>query len=169
MDKNQYGLFAGIIAAAVLILVGLALYTGSIAGNIGTMTQTLTASNVSFTLPALNTATDLTPCGQKNISAVTIFNATGDVEYPAANYTISQAAGTDGYLSTRVTITGTLDAVDEVGTAAQITCDYEPKGYIADGGARGMALLIPIFFVLLIMFAALNPTIRSGVLEWFGK
>ncbi len=144
-----------IVLSAVVILVGLALYT-TLDAPIGTMAVLQNSNNSSFTVPAQATVTDLTACGQANTSVVRVFNESNDVEYPAANYTVSQGTSdTDGYLVTQINFTGTFGGVDEAGTTATVDCDYQARGYITEGGGRAVALLIPIFFAILIALTAL--------------
>ena len=155
--ENKY--LAGIIIATVAVLIGLAFWS-PIGNNIGTLAIIQQSNNASFTVPALNTVTDLGVCGQLNTSTVVIFNATGNVIIPAANYTVTQAAGSDGYVSARITFTGTQAGYDAAGTTAQVTCTYQPRGYITDGGGRAVALLIPVLFALAIALAA-SPDFRD--------
>lgn len=153
--------FIGIIIAATAILVGLALWP-ALSPAVGQMTKTFTNTNVSFTFPTNTTTQDLTPCGQRAISN-TITNASGGEVIQAANYTISQGGGSDGYLSARIVAVG---ATKYQGTSANISCEYEPRGYISDGGSRAIVGLIAIFFALLIVVSAL-PDLRNGVIDFF--
>ena len=52
MDKKGQAGFGFIVMAAIAILVGLALYTGTFAQNVGTMTQTTSVNRSIITLPA---------------------------------------------------------------------------------------------------------------------
>lgn len=142
--------FVFIILAAVTILIGLALYSGSIAGNVGQLTKTLDTVNTTVTLPTAGSSLELTACGQKALSGV-VTNATGGAVVPTTNYTFSQAVGSDGYLSAYIDSEGGSYA----GQSVNVSCNYEPKGYIADGGGRAIVSLIAIFFAFLIVTAAL--------------
>lgn len=151
--KGQIG-FGFVVTAAVAILVGLALYTGTFSENIGTMTQTQTARNVTMTLPAVGATSELTMCGQKVITSLGVYNATAVAAVPTTNYTISQSAGTDGYLAAKIT---TASQSAYAGRSVNVSCTYEPKGYVADGAGRGIVALIAIAAALLIVIAALPP------------
>ena len=133
------------------------------------MTKIQTSSNASFTAPAIGTVTDLTPCGQLNTSSVVIYNETGDALFPGANYTITQGTSSiNGFLSTQINITGTLGGEDVAGTSLQVSCDYQPYGYITDSGGRGVAALIIIFMAFAIAFAAF-PDLREFAGGLFNK
>ena len=155
---NQY--IGSIIIATVGILIGLALFTTS-AQFIGTSTNLATSVNQSFTMPALNAEKDLAPCGQKNTSAVVIYNVSGDFLVTSGNYTVRQATGDDGYLSARINATGQPFNA----TAVNVSCSYEPKGYITDGSTRTVAGLIVIVGALLIAIVAL-PQARDWMKSW---
>lgn len=161
----------GIIIATIAILVGLAFWS-TIGSSVGTLTAIQTSTNASFTFPGNGTTTDLTTCGQLNTSAVVIFNTTNgtagfqNLIVPVSNYTITQAAGADGFLSTRIAYNG--GGVDRFGGFADnVTCTYQPRGYIAEGGSRSVVLLIPIFFALLIAIAAI-PDLREWIKNGIG-
>ena len=149
---------AGIMIATIAILVGLAFWQ-PMASNIGTMTQTASSRNVSFTMPAVGVTKELTMCGQKALT-YSIINATDAIAIPTTNYTITSSASSDGFLIAK--ITGTNGA-NFFGLTANMTCTYEPRGYIDNGGSRAMVSLIGIAMALLIMIAAV-PDLR----EWIG-
>lgn len=152
---------AVIIVGFLAVLVGLSFWT-LLGDNVGTLANLQTTANGSFTVPAQNAVADVVACGQQNTSAVLVFNATGDVEYPAANYTVAQGtSATDGYLVTQINFTGTFAGEDHAGTTATIDCTYQPRGYVTEGGTRAIVVLIPIFMALAIAFAA-SPDLR----EW---
>lgn len=160
MDKHgQIGL-GFIVIAAITILIGLAFYTTTFSENIGTMTKTRTATNVTMTLPAVTATSEMTMCGQKVVSSV-ITNATGGAIIPASNYTISQSSGTDGYLASKIT---TASQSAYAGRSINISCNYEPKGYIAEGSGRAVVILIAIMMALLIVVAAM-PDVKDKMLD----
>lgn len=168
MERNGINF---VVIAAVAILIGLSFWT-LVGDTTGTLTKTFTSTNVSFTLPANQSTSDLIHCGQRNITSVTVWNYTngtgsvlgagGSVLLGASNFTVTQAAGSDGYLSARITCTA-LGTNYGCGYRTNVSCGYEPKGYISDGGARNIAALIPLFLAILIAFAAI-PDLR----EWVG-
>lgn len=160
--KAQIGLGA-IILSTIAILVGLALYSGSLATSIGVLTQTASATNSTVAMPAAGSSVELTACGQKVLTGVVV-NTTGPT-IPATNYSFTQAAGTDGYLSAYLTGAAGLYG----GETVNVSCtSYEPKGYVADGGSRAIIALIAIFMALLIVVAAI-PQARNGVLDFFSR
>ena len=159
----------GIIIATIAVLVGLAFWS-TVGSSIGTLAVIQTSTNASFTFPANGSTSDLTTCGQLNTTTITVYNYTNNTGavggagalVGSTNYTVTQAAGTDGYLSARVTCTA-LATNWVCGYATNVTCNYQPRGYITEGGGRSVALLIPVFLAILIAFAAI-PDLR----EWIG-
>ena len=164
MERKGQAAVGAIIISVVAILVGLALYTGTFAENIGKMTKTSTSVNRTMTLPAVTATSELTMCGQKALS-YTLTNATGGGVVPTSNYTVTQSTGTDGYLAAKVT---TASQSAFASKSVNVTCTYEPKGYIAESSGRGIVALIAIFMALLIVIAAM-PNVRNGVLDFFRK
>jgi hypothetical protein len=158
MSKGQLGI-GFVVFAAVAILIGIALFSGAVAPEIGKMTKTYNAVNTSFVMPFYGAITDLTPCGQRAIT-YEIVNLTGEV---VKNYTVTQAAGSDGYLSARILAQNATYA----GRMVNVSCNYEMKGYIPESSSRGMAVLIAIGACLLIAVAAL-PNLRNGVKDLLG-
>lgn len=144
--------------AAVAILIGLAFWP-SVSPNIGAMTKTFDAVNTTMVFPADGATSELTMCGQE-VNTIVVENTTNTV--PTTNYTITSSAGTDGYLAAK--ITGAAGPFG--GTSVNITCNYDPKGYITEGGSRGIVTIIAIFLALLIVVAAL-PNLRNGVVDFF--
>ena len=158
--KGQIG-FGFIIMAAVAILVGLALYTGTFSQNIGSMTNLDNAYNVTMTLPASNITSELSMCGQK-VNTITVTNATGGTVVTASNYTTSQSIGADGYLAAKITPS---TASRYASTSVNVSCNYEPDGYIAESGGRAVVGLIAIFMALLILVAAL-PNLKDKFFDF---
>lgn len=154
--------FQFIVIAAVAVLIGLAFWS-TIGGSIGTLARLQQTNNVSFATPTGATWFDVIPCGQLNTTNVRVFNRTGDVEISATSYNIRQSvSATDGYLITQIrNISIFSTGAQAASTTLNITCEYQPRGYIAESGGRNIALLIPIFFAILIAFAAM-PDLR----EW---
>ncbi len=171
MGGGEVGL---LILVAVAIILGASFLT-PIAQYVGTATNTGQATNVSFTMPANGSTTDLTPCGQKNTSAVVIYNYTNDsdatlpanpaVRLTGNNATISQAqSSTTGYLHSQVTTFG--NAVNYFGNAkVNVTCTFEPEGYITDSGGRAIASLVIVLFALGIAVIAIVPSLRSKIMD----
>ena len=158
MDKKgEVGVF-GLVLIAMAVIVGSVLLTSS-AQNVGTMTNTYDSANVSFTLPANNTLTELTPCYQKNVSAVVIYDPTGALVLPSANYTVSQGASSvDGFLATKIILNNVNTTW--AGDPANVSCTYEPFGYVSDSGSRTIVGLIIIFGALM-LFAWTIPNLRE--------
>lgn len=160
---NNQSAFVFIIMSAVAILIGLAFYQGSFSQNVGTLTKTQDAINQSFTFPANGATAELTICGQKVLTN-TITNQTSGAIVPTSNYTITQSIGSDGYLAAKLNTTFSGYA----GRATNVTCNFQPKGYVDDGATRGIINLIAIFMVLLIIVCAV-PQTREGFMSFFNS
>lgn len=154
MDRKAQVGFGFIITAAVVILIGLALYSGTFAQNIGTMTKTTSVTNATMTMPAASATADMTPCGQRAITYVLNNASWGNETIPTTNYTVTQGTGSDGYRAARITTTANSVYASQ---SVKVTCTYEPKGYIAESSSRGIVGLIAIFMAILILVAALPP------------
>ena len=159
MSENTTG-FVFVVMAAVGILIGLA-FLPSISPEIGKMTQTFTSINVTMTMPAASSTSELTMCGQEARSYV-LTNATNPAGVvPTTNYTVSSSAGSDGYLAAKIT---TASQSAFAGRSVNVTCTYEPKGYIDDSGSRAIVALVAIAFALLIVVAAI-PNLRDKLFD----
>lgn len=149
-----------IVVATIAVLIGLAFWP-ALSPNIGQMTQTYSIVNQTMTLPAVTATSELTMCGQRATS-ITITNATGGATVPTTNYTVSQSPGTDGYLAAKVT---TASQSYYAGKSVNVSCAYEPKGYISEGGSRGIVALIAVFMAMLIAVAAM-PNVRDKFFDF---
>ncbi len=172
MDKKGENTMAGVgvfMGIFVLVIVGIALFQAS-AQQVGSATDLVDLVNVSLNGPSV----DNTPqyfLNYKLIGTPVIFNATGNSEIPADNFTLTNNVIDPTTTALSVNITPTTTAVElgyDVGTWT-ISGEAQPVGYIADSGARSVAALIAIFFALAIAIVALEPTLRSGVLNMVGK
>lgn len=146
-----------ILVVAIAIIVGLALYTGGIAPNIGTATQTVTYSE------QLSNTTATLDLRGKYIETFAATNATNSSRtIPATNYTISNnVIGSDGELTAQIT----LEPGVGYATPWNVTYTYQPTGYVTDAGARSVTGLIAILSVLAVAVVALAPTLRNKVMD----
>lgn len=166
--KGQMNLGGMIIVVAITLIVGMILFQ-AIAQQVGSSTNTVALANQSLTGAAVNdTAQYITNC--RALSDVKVFNATGDVEVGSGNYTITNNVIYNGALA--VQIVPGVSATPALGYKVGVwtidgTC--QPLDYIADSGGRAMANLIVIMFALAVLVVALTPTLRSGIMEAFGK
>ncbi len=149
--ENKKGQVSGgavgvIILMAVMIIVSLA-FIPSIFSSQATLTQTQNSGNVTFTLPANAASSQLTMCGQKAVS-IAVTNITDGVTVPATNYTTSSVVSTtQGVLVAQITTTASSYASLPV----NVSCNFEPMGYIEDTGGRAIAGIIGLFSVLAIL------------------
>jgi len=170
MNKKGQVTVALLLTLFIGVVVALAIIT-PIFQNQGTLTDLGNSSNVSYTMPTNGTTSDLTACGQLNTSAVVIYNYTnntGDVGGANAkigdgNYTITQAIGSTGYIATRIYWDTLAVGYMKAGYKANVSCIYEPTGYLHDSSSRNITELWGIMAVL-----ALVAFVLAGVkYEWF--
>lgn len=158
VKTSGVGLF---IIVFVALIVGLALIVPT-AQNVGQSTQTLTFTNQSFTLPALNGIIVLNGQAANN---VVVFNRSAAVYVlvPATNYTITNYDVSTGTLRT------TLKLIDATfaNNAANITYISEPIGYVTDSGSRSILTLIVIFTAIGILAIGLYQVRNNGLLDMF--
>ena len=163
MEGKQIG---AIILAAVAVLIGLAFYTGSFSQNIGQLTQTSAIANITVTFPTNGTILEIPVCGQRVISG-SLLNATGTNLVATSNYTFNQRISTgDGYLVATLNVTIAKESPWS-GKSVNVSCAYAPRGYLEDGGSRGIVILIAIFMSLLILVSAV-PNLREQARDFMG-
>lgn len=144
------------------ILVGIVLFQ-AVAQSVGQTVNTATLNNDSQTLAANGESIYLTD--YRSLTDVVILNATDNTTIEAANYTVTNNVVYNGALSVEITTDETTYESSSVGISGTV----QPVTYIADGGGRAMANLIPIFFALAIVLIALYPVYSSKILEVMGK
>jgi len=163
--KAQGALGIGVIMVAFIsIIVGVILFT-AIAQQAGDVTNTVNIENETFTAAANGASVylDYRSLG----GTVVMTNATGGEVIDAGNYTITNNAidPSDGTLSVQVQ----TDATDYQSVSWNVSSDSsQPQTYVG-GAANSIAGLIAIFFALAIAIVALEPTLRSGVLNMLGR
>lgn len=161
-NKGQAGMGIFLIAF-VAVIVGLVLFQ-AIAGQVGTATTSATLVAGQYTIPAAGVTIDL--IGQDLLSTPAVINRSGGEAVTATNYTIQEGvSATRGVKTIQMTGKGGYYA----SKAANVSYTYGPDGYINDSGGRAIAGIIIIFVALGIAVVALEPTLRSGVLQMMGK
>jgi hypothetical protein len=158
--KGQLG-FGAILVAFIGIVVGIALFM-VIAQTIGTSTNTVAVVNKSLGVASNSTTVYLTD--YVSLSDIVIYNGTGSAVIPSTNYTVTTHVVYNG--AEVVSILPKATAAYR-GYEWNVSGTAEPQGYIG-GAGRSMALLIPIFFALLIAVIALEPTLRGGLKDLMG-
>ncbi len=164
-NKRGETAFGYILIAFMAIVVGVAFFV-VIAQTVGDSTNTVAIVNQ--TLGVADNATTVTLTNMRAISDVVIYNESGTEIVPADNYTVTNNVVTDGALTVTVLPDGANDAAFQ-GYTWTISGTSQPVDYIADSGARSVALLITIFFALAIAVVALTPTLKAGVLDLMGR
>lgn len=166
--KAQTGMIGTFIVLLTMVVIGTTLLI-QVAQDIGDASNQMTynstdGSNAEITMPANGAAIDLT--GQEYFSDIALNNGTGaEGAVPAGNFTIGEyVSNTTGVK----TIYLQNDADDYASETLNISYVYGDDGYIENSGARSVAGMIVIFFALAIAVIALEPTIRSGILNKMG-
>lgn len=159
-EMNGLGIF---LTVFIVVIVGLSLMT-AIAQQVGPVTSTTNARNVTYTAPAANATIDLT--GQELLSTPVVTNASSGTVVAAGNYTVAEGISTtSGLKSIQYTSTDGIYQSQPV----NISYSYGVDGYITDAGGRAIASLIVLFVALGIAIVAMSPTMRSGLLDLIGK
>ncbi|HEC40002.1 hypothetical protein LCGC14_0509390 [marine sediment metagenome] len=159
--KGQVELGA-ILIAFIVVIVGVVLMVAS-AGLIGDTTNTITATNISFT-GANGTTTNIPG---KFWSDLVVYNETGDYLIGSGNYTLINNAVVNGEETARLTRAAPLAL--EATHNWNLSGVYQPTTYITNSGGRAIANIIIIFFALAIAVVTLFPTLRNKVLESFTR
>ena len=169
--KGEVNMFGIILVSFMAIIVGVILFQ-VIAQTVGDSTNTVSVVNESLDTVVNGTLQYLTD--YRSISSVVILNETDPSGFTAnetlltsGNYTITNNVihPTTGDLCVSIEPTASAN----VKSAWQVSATAQPLTYIADSGGRAMAALIVIFFALAVAVIALEPTLRSGVLDAIGK
>lgn len=143
---GSFGL-TGFMVAFISVVVGLTLFT-SIADTTGSLTQTYSVENVSFT--ALNsTAVVFAGTGQ-NVTVISeVRNNVSAALSSPTNYTSSVAGRS---------VTMNVNYSANTGFASQtwyVDYSYQTNDYIDNGAARSVTNLINVFFAIAILAGAL--------------
>ena len=162
--KNKGQISMGpILLAFIGIILGITLFI-TIQQLVVPLTAQDTATNVTVAWPsAANGTTDMIGQELFGTPLVTLWNTTGTVVGPG-NYTITEEVS-NGVKTIQLKRT---DLGEVMLTNVNVTYTFGPDGYIDNGGARSVALIIGIFAALAIAVVALIPTMRSGVLDMLG-
>jgi hypothetical protein len=163
-NKGQVGL-GTILMVFITVVVGVILLIAA-AQELGKSTNT-----DSIALYSIGTQTNGTTyyfADYKHLSSVTVYgNGTANpVLLSAGNYTITNNVinPTGGAISASL-----LPTSEYTGTVWQINATAQPLGYVPDGGSRSIVSLIVILFALAVAIVALEPTLRSGILDAMGR
>jgi hypothetical protein len=166
--KAQINMLGILLITFITVLVGLVLFT-TVSQTVGQST-TLGNQNTSAGSDALVIGT---PGVEQNLAGKFVDTAT----FLAINQTTGATIGAANYsIRNNVLVNGELTAViNASGTAAvespnwNVSYTFQPVGFISDPGSRAVTSLIAIFMALAIMVVALVPTLRSGLMEMFGR
>lgn len=164
--KGQLGLGVTILSF-IVIIVGLAIYSGGIAPNVGTLTQTKTNTNKTITAPSA-AGQSVFIDGQRIIGSLVALNASNSSQVlPTSNYTVQSDVST-GVLRLQFTL---LAGNGYAGKPLNVSYQYEPEGYISDAGARSVTSLIGIMTALAVvaiaMWAAMGQPSFREILDSF--
>lgn len=162
-SKGQVAV-GSLIVLAVGIIVGLVILTGGITSPVGTLTNTQSWVNKTYTAPTTNGSANLIEfTGYQALTNVVITNASSGDVIPAANYTITnyQVGTTDGIVVSTLTA-NPGNSIGWFGKSINITATVEPVGYDTNSGGRAIAGLIIVFAALALVVAAVGVVIKNG-------
>lgn len=153
MNNNKKGVangsFSALIVVAVAIIIGTVIYSGVVAPNVGTMTNSVTMNNRTFTLPANGASVDLV--GQELLSTPVVINQSTGVVLTSPNYTIGERVSpTDGLKRIYIKMNDAKFASQ----GANISYVYGAEGYVDDAGGRSITGLVAVMAALAIFAAA---------------
>lgn len=158
-NKGNLGMIGLVITAFIGLLVGIVLLNGGIYENVGTVTNTRTATNLTVTSPANGSTAAI--LGQAIEGSVTVTNETHDDISSEFIFASSQV------LNGAFTGTITTNIANNANKNVNLSYTYQPDGYIQQAGGRSVAGLIAVFAALAVAVFALVPALRSGVLNGF--
>ena len=159
--KGQASLQLGIIISAfIAILVGV-IFFQAIAQEAGRSTTTF-AINQSLGTISNGTIKYLTDF--RALSGVTIFLGLNGSAVNSGNYTVTSNIIDPTSSGLAVSIEPAADEGLE-GFEWNITATVQPVTYVAESGGRAVVGLIAIFFALAVAVVALEPTLRSGIMD----
>ncbi len=150
--KMIFMIFVGLIITAVFMTV--------IADQVFLQTNTPTVTNLSVTVPAVNTTLTTQLPGRQNTTVIVVTNGTGTF---TNNFSVntSNAAGVLGVFWFP-TDAATTEAI--VGNPVNLTFTYQPSGYLQDSGARSVAGLVLIMAALAMVVFVVVIIFKSGSL-----
>ena len=145
---------AAIMITFLVILVGTIIFQAT-ADQLARSTSTVSLNNVSFTSAAINQRYYFTD--YRALSSVTIVNGTTLVS--SGNYTVSNNIVYNGVVASAINFT----SVPYDSESLNISAVAQPTTYMDDGGSRGLASMILIFFGLAIAVTALYPVWKDYI------
>ncbi len=149
--QSQIGLLIGL---AIVLIVGVILLQAS-AQQVGSVTNTITAANITFTGVANGTESNIPG---RSWSDLVVYNVTNDFLIASGNYTLANNQVVDGVL----TATLTPDASTPVaGHDWLLSGVFQPETYIDDSGGRALSNIIILLFALALAVVAMIPTIKQ--------
>lgn len=159
----------GQVNVGLIIIVSIALIVGAllfrvVAQEVGLSTNLAT---INRTISSASAGDQYNFTDLRSLGSVTATNATDGAAILSGNYTTASNQVINGALVATLTLNASseMDTFDwfVVSTTAQ------PTGYVDNAGARAVSTLIVIFFALAVAVVALEPTLRSRVLEAMGR
>lgn len=153
--KAIFTIFVGAIIAIVFL--------ASVADSIFIQTNTVSASNSTFTAPAVNESVAI--LGRELVDGTT------PVTLNASNSTGTDLQNSGVFVDTRIingvrTVALNINqtGINFASTDINVTYEYDPQGYISIAGGRSVALLITIISALALLIFAVVVFIKDGSL-----
>lgn len=159
--ESQVGVLLGL---AILLIVGVVLFQAS-AQEIGGAVNTVALANQSLTGAAVDATAQFLPF--RALSGVLVFNATGDNEVVATNYTVANNVinPTTGALSVSITPNSPAPELGFGEGTWTVDATAQPTTYIAESGGRAIANIILLLFAVALAVLAIAPTVRQKLFD----
>jgi len=145
-----FALFVGLIITVTFMV--------NIGDSISDSTTLTSVTNLSATVPAINTTFSPKVPGRANTTVITIINGTQDF---TNNFTVN-TSDSNGVLGVFLFPKDAANTENVISGAVNLTYTYEPQGYIPDSGARNVTLLILIMSALAIVVFAVAMLMKGS-------
>lgn len=166
MGKNKKGQTVGTFIVLILGIITCVVLLVAVAQQKGNITDTIAYENVSVAANVVNGTTQyVTQC--RALNNVLIFNATGDIQIPSTNYTLTNNVVYNGQLAVSI-LPNALDDADFGYNAGKWTIDgtCEPLTYDENSAGRTIIDLVVLLSALALVVFVLE---KSGVTNLFGR
>ena len=142
-----------IFVGAIITIV----FLGVIADSVFTQTNTISVVNETITTAAVNSSVTLT--GRANTTAITVVNASSDVDW-STNFSVSTIS--NGVLGIFLVTSDNAGTAGQNVTSANVSYSAEPQGYLQASSDRSVANLITIIAALAIVVFVIVVMIKFG-------
>lgn len=159
MDKKGNVSIGTLVMLFIGVIVVLTLLVNSIAPTANLYSTIQTTTNQTMTFPTAGNIAEMPLCGQ-NALTYSFTNKTTPTTVPTTNYTVGQEVGDDGQLIANVKNNGG----NYGGVSVNVTCTYEPRGYVGSSTSSIFNLVILLSAIALAVWVV-SLAIGNGFLD----